>query len=186
MPTPQPVAGYPLALFLHRSVFRGPAKYHPARGLRRPPPDRKTPGEKGKKAALRASFPDGPPGRPAPLWQHRWKRPGGRTDQALRRAGRQARNAGPETIRNHGNRPWLSLLSTPTPTLARAGDHGPGCRPHGRMGINERATNTKQRPSGNTAGGGKPISGRCDAGFKGLRSAHKQRGEPPGQQARGP
>ena len=43
-------------------------------------------------------------------------------------------------------------LPTPTPTLAGDGDHSPGCRPHGGMGINERATNTNQRPSGNTAG----------------------------------
>ena len=63
-------------------------------------------------------------------------------------------------------------LSTPTPTLAGDGDHSPGCRPHGRMGINERATNTNQRPSGNTVGeAANPSSGRCDAGFKGLRSA---------------
>ena len=54
------------------------------------------------------------------------------------------------------------------------------------MGINERATDTKQRPSGNTAGAANPSSGRCDAGFKGLRSAHKQRSETPGQQAREP
>ena len=46
----------PPRTFLHRSVFCGPAKNHRARGLQRPPPDRKTRGKKGKKPPSGPAF----------------------------------------------------------------------------------------------------------------------------------
>ena len=51
MPTLQPVAGYPLALFLHRSVFRGPANFSPRPGPPAPPSGPENAGRKGQKSS---------------------------------------------------------------------------------------------------------------------------------------
>ena len=154
--TPTTRSWIPPRTFFTQVRFSRSGNFSPRQGPPATPSGPENAGQKGQKSSPPGpAFRAGPEGDPRPRGNTSGSAPAAEQTGPARRTGKQARRPS-ET---HGNRPWLSLFSTPTPTLARAGDgdHNPGCRPHGRMGINERATNTKQRPPGNTAGGGKPI-----------------------------
>ena len=162
----------PPRTFLAQVRFLRSGENHPVRGLRRPPPDRKTPGRKRKKTALRASFPDGPEGRPAAPRQHRRKRPGGRTDQALRRAGKRPRKQAPRPSESTGNGSPASLKTllkiprhTPAPARqtvspARAEDLVQDLQP--TAGARRRTLPQRRGPSQNPDAGGShtPSRGR--------------------------